>query len=337
MRVDEASRRGGKSKGIVFLLVWMLCLFHVNSRAQSAESEGCIYPVPQRDAAYWQKEAAVAKDKGLLWRLEKDGRTSWLLGTLHINRPQTAMLGPRIMQAILSSDVLAVELNISEAGVLQKLLKSTAEPLPKISPSTTLAVQEVLKKACHPQVNQLDVIGKNMLIPSLLLSYAKSLGLYAEYGVDLLLMGMAQAMKKPIHSLESVDVQAQVLRLIASAPDFEQSLKEHFQSIDSGQTKRLFDRFYDVWLRGDAAENAQYPMWCDCRENEEEKELFKRINDDRNPGLATEILRLHDQGKRVFAAVGMAHTSGPLAVQTLLAQAGFVVTFIPINNQKSGQ
>jgi hypothetical protein len=132
MRVDEASRRGGKSKGIVFLLVWMLCLFHVNSRAQSAESEGCIYPVPQRDAAYWQKEAAVAKDKGLLWRLEKDGRTSWLLGTLHINRPQTAMLGPRIMQAILSSDVLAVELNISEAGVLQKLLKSTAEPLPKI-------------------------------------------------------------------------------------------------------------------------------------------------------------------------------------------------------------
>jgi uncharacterized protein YbaP (TraB family) len=181
------------------------------------------------------------------------------------------------------------------------------------------------------------VIGKNMLIPSLLLSYAKSLGLYAEYGVDLLLMGMAQAMKKPIHSLESVDVQAQVLRLIASAPDFEQSLKEHFQSIDSGQTKRLFDRFYDVWLRGDAAENAQYPMWCDCRENEEEKELFKRINDDRNPGLATEILRLHDQGKRVFAAVGMAHTSGPLAVQTLLAQAGFVVTFIPINNQKSGQ
>ena len=34
----------------------------------------------------WAAAAQRATDHGLLWRIEKDGRTSWLYGTIHVAR-----------------------------------------------------------------------------------------------------------------------------------------------------------------------------------------------------------------------------------------------------------
>ena len=36
-----------------------------------------------------------ARDRGFLWKLEKDGRTSWLYGTVHVARLEWAFPGPR--------------------------------------------------------------------------------------------------------------------------------------------------------------------------------------------------------------------------------------------------
>ena len=47
--------------------------------------------------------------------------------------------------------------------------------------------------------------------------------------------------------------------------------------------------------------------------------------DDRNPGLADGIDRLHREGRRVFAAVGALHMAGPRGLLRLLAARGFTV------------
>jgi hypothetical protein len=57
-----------------------------------------------------------------------------------------------------------------------------------------------------------------------------------------------------------------------------------------------------------------------------ERRALQRLLDDRNPGLAEGIARLHDQGQRVFGAVGALHMVGPTGLPALLAARGFRVT-----------
>ena len=68
-----------------------------------------------------------------------------------------------------------------------------------------------------------------------------------------------------------------------------------------------------------------YPRWCECAHDEAERALLRRLNDERNPHLARAIAELHLRGRRVFAAVGALHMTGPQALPRLLQAQGFSV------------
>ena len=76
---------------------------------------------------------------------------------------------------------------------------------------------------------------------------------------------------------------------------------------------------------GRLEELENYESWCDCAQSDEDRVFLRRLIDDRNPQLADHIAAEHHKGRRVFAAVGALHMTGPLALPTLLAKAGFTV------------
>ena len=55
------------------------------------------------------------------------------------------------------------------------------------------------------------------------------------------------------------------------------------------------------------------------------RQLLKRLLDDRNPGLADSVDRLHAQGRPVLAAVGALHMPGPGGLVALLEKKGYAV------------
>lgn len=311
-------------------LKWVALVFGVLTALSAAQAQNCKHPLPLFDVAHWQKEAKTAQDKGLLWRLEKDGRTSWLLGTVHVNKPAEVMLGPRVTQTMRESDVLAVELDVLNTATVAQLMDRVKSDMPPLPPATRLAVQNVLAEGCHPAAGNPESIGKTLLMPALALSHLRSHGLYAEYGVDVFMLGMAQGMKKPVHSLETPDVQAKVMTLMQEGPSYEAKVMETITAISSGKTGKLVVRMHDTWLKGDLDGLQNYAQWCDCMTTEEDQGFMHALNDVRNPGLAQGIAQLHDKGQSVFAAIGMLHLTGPKAVQTLLTQAGFQVTYMPL-------
>ena len=63
--------------------------------------------------------------------------------------------------------------------------------------------------------------------------------------------------------------------------------------------------------------------------DEEARAFLRRLNDDRNPGLADRIDALHGAGKRVFAAVGALHMTGAKGLPGLMAQRGYIVERLP--------
>ena len=54
----------------------------------------------------------TAKDHGFLWRVTKDGRSSYLYGTIHAARAEWMYPGPVTLDALQRSDTLALELDV---------------------------------------------------------------------------------------------------------------------------------------------------------------------------------------------------------------------------------
>jgi uncharacterized protein YbaP (TraB family) len=80
-----------------------------------------------------------------------------------------------------------------------------------------------------------------------------------------------------------------------------------------------------AWEGGDLHSLSTYETWCECATSDEDRAFMRRLNDGRNPALADGIAAQHRAGRRVFAAVGALHMTGPAGLPLLLAQRGFRV------------
>lgn len=90
-------------------------------------------PVPtQEQMAEMRKNA---KDRGFLWRITKNGKTSHLYGSIHLSKIDWRVPGTAIMQAVRQSDALAFELNLQDPEA-QSVLKAqhTNPPTFELSP-----------------------------------------------------------------------------------------------------------------------------------------------------------------------------------------------------------
>jgi uncharacterized protein YbaP (TraB family) len=70
---------------------------------------------------------------------------------------------------------------------------------------------------------------------------------------------------------------------------------------------------------------SHFNEWCECLDTEIEREMMKRLLDDRNPNLAEHIDAIHKSGKTVFAAVGSLHMFGSIGLPALMQKRGYRV------------
>jgi uncharacterized protein len=74
-------------------------------------------PAPLTPAAV-EQGLRSAVDRGLLWRISKGGRSSWLYGTLHVGRQPWMFPGPQVREALQSADRVALELDLLDPAVM---------------------------------------------------------------------------------------------------------------------------------------------------------------------------------------------------------------------------
>jgi len=284
--------------------------------APSACPPQAIAPTPQQ----LQAAHAQARDRGALWRIERDGRVSWLYGTLHLGKLEWAMPGPRIMRALLAVDAVALEIDVSDPGLMAQMAQASPPAVPQ-------ALQARLAKqvaaACVPAQ---ALAGLPPLLQVLTLSGldARWIGLDPAYGVEHVLAGFAAGRKLPVMALETAAMQMQAL--MPSRPDeAEQALETSLGQLESGLSRRVLARLGQAWADGDLETVASYETWCDCVTGEPDRAALRRLNDDRNPPMADRIAGLHNGGQRLFAAVGLLHMTGPQALPRLLTERGFTV------------
>lgn len=273
-------------------------------------------PTPQQ----LQAARAQARDRGALWRIERDGRVSWLYGTLHLGKLEWAMPGPQVTRALLAVDAVALEINVSDPDVVAQMTQAAPPAIP-VDLQARLAKQAAA--ACVP-ADALSAFPLLLQVLALSGLDARWVGLDPAYGVEHVLAGFATGRKLPLLELETAALQMQAL--VPAKPEEAQRVVEtSLEQLESGLTRRVLARLGQAWADGDLETVANYEAWCECVTDELDRAASRRVNDDRNPHMADRIAELHQGGQRLFAAIGLLHMTGPQAVPRLLAERGFAV------------
>jgi uncharacterized protein len=285
---------------------------------------GCPSAAEQPTAEMMQAAKLNARDHGFLWRISKDGRTSFLYGTMHVGKFDWAFPGPSVMQALRASDTVALELDMLDADMQNRLLTGMAtmhsSALPK---SLAERMRQQAEFACVPY----DAIAKlspEMQIDMLTLMVGRREGLDASYATDAVLAGIGHGANKNVVSLETPEAQLQLMQL----QDRQQTIalvQDSLEELESGRSRTMLIRIARVWADADYADMEHFDEWCECLNTGIEREMMRRLLDERNPNLADRIDALHSSGKRVFAAVGSLHMFGPIGLPTLMAERGYRV------------
>jgi hypothetical protein len=266
-------------------------------------------------AAAW---AAKAPDRGLLWRISRDGHSSYLFGSLHLGKADWAYPGPALRAAWAATEVLAVELDPADVGAVLAAMPRT-EALP---PPLVRRLDEQARSACLPP-GALSALPAMLQLSTLTLMEARRDGFDAGFGQDLMLLAWAKGESRPVQSLETVQEQLQALE--PSAEELPEVVTSTLRQLRNGQVRPPLRKLAATWSRGDLATLARYESWCACVDSPSERAWMKRVNDDRNGPLAERIAALHGAGQRLLVAVGALHMSGPRALPRLLADQGFTV------------
>ena len=264
-----------------------------------------------------------ADDNGVLWKATKDGRSVYLYGTIHVAKLAWAFPGPNTRAALLASDVLALELDLTDPDIAAKLQKSVlrradAPPLPE---ALQRRLQAQMDAACVT-AEQLAPLRPEMQAVSLELLEGRQVGLYADYGIDVILAGLGHAMKKPVRSLETPESQAGLL--VSDDPaETRRTVSDVLDELESGKGPGMLERLASDWHHGDLADLETYASWCGCLETAEQKAAFVKLVDERNPPMADKVVKWHAEGKSLFVAVGTLHLLGRMGLPELLKARGF--------------
>jgi uncharacterized protein YbaP (TraB family) len=265
-----------------------------------------------------------ARDHGFLWRITQGDHASYLYGTIHVTRYEWMFPGPSVREALDDSDTLALELDVLDPKVQQRLASAMAASAGIALP---LSLQDRLRRRieaeCVAPVT-LARLSPELQLATLTLLAARRDGLDPAYSVDLMLAGYARSAAKTVVSLESPESQLKALHATDRAGTLD-LVQRALDDLDAGRTRPLMRRVASIWAAGDHAELARYDEWCECRRTPAEAQAMKRLLDDRNPLLAERIDALHRDGRRVFAAVGSLHMVGPGGLPALLRQRGYKV------------
>jgi uncharacterized protein YbaP (TraB family) len=314
-------RRWQLSIGVAF---WCVSRVAGAADAASAPSGPAACPPVAQPPTAEQVQAAQrdARDRGLLWRITKQGRSSYLFGTLHLGRMPWIFPGPRLRQALANTDTLALEIDLTDPALLQNPPAAATAPMP-LTDALRARLSQQIAAACVPEA-ALQKLNPLMQAITLTVLTARWEGLDAGFAQEIVLATTARVQKRPIVSLESA--QAQLGLLLPSDPgEAQRLLDQALDQLEKGRARPLLRRLAEAWAEGRLHEIENYAQWCECADTPQDRAFLRRLNDDRNAPMADRIDALHRDGKRVLVAVGALHMTGDQGLPRLMMARGYTV------------
>lgn len=279
-------------------------------------AQGSAEPIAAADP--WANESTKGEPLAnpLFWSIEKDGTTSYLLGTMHIGI-DPGRLPPLVMQKLDASKSFAMETNLADASKLDVLRRDGTTLRQELGDEYWKKLEDALGVA-----DAARMLGFKPMIPATLLSKR---GLPETAAMDGVLHGRALNQNKPIVFLESIEHQATVLQKWMNA----QALKDMLDDVPGLEART--NEMLAAYIAGDgdkllSVADSERARWKE--RGRAEKEYDEQMEDllyKRNASWIAPIEKLHADGGG-FIAVGALHAIGPKSVLEHLEKKAYKVT-----------
>jgi len=270
-------------------------------------------------------QAVVAQEKSLFWRVSRDQKSIFLLGSIHYLRRENYPLNPAILNAldISKSLVLEVDLNSVSTESAQHMTLEKAIYRDGTTLAQNISAETYQLAARRASELGLDMRVLNSMKPwfaalTMVAIKLQRLGLDPKLGVDRHLAERAKNSGKPTAGLETLEFQ---LSLFDQLSEREQELMLRQTVEELERLDRDINDIVNSWLKGDGERMASLLLAGMV----EYPELYQKILVERNRRWVGEIERLVQQGSGAMVVVGAAHLLGKDSVVEILKQKGYSV------------
>lgn len=272
--------------------------------------------------------------EGFLWKVQKDNKIVYLLGSIHVGDVNLYPLRDEINDAFDQSEVLVTEIDLSKEygeeleDELVKLIYYTDKTLLKdhVSPATYAKIAKFANEV-ELDMDEVDVMQVwfiNYLISTYYNSYGSQLDAF--YGIDLHFTFKAYNKGIANWELESVMDQYKMLQGFSPALQEEMLVAElnAFYNDDEGNEDVFTEKeLMQMWKDGNIAQLEQL-----VHETKSfSQEYYNGLVKNRNIGMVKKIEQyLNSDNEKVFFVIaGALHMVGPDGIVTLLEQQGYTV------------
>jgi uncharacterized protein YbaP (TraB family) len=276
---------------------------------------------PLAAAASLALAGGAAQAEPALWVVKGPHATVYLFGSVHMLKPNTTWMTPKIKQAFESSSKLTLEIaDVDNAAAMAPLVQQlgfdAAHPLSSKLDAATEAKLEAADAALGLPPKQVDTMRPWLAGLTLTLVPIIQKGYDPSAGVDRDLKHEADARHEPVDGFETAEQQ---LRLFADLPE-EHQIGFLRQALDDyADTIGKVDELARAWEAGDVKTISDL-VGEDMKK--EDPGLYDLVMVKRNQAFADQIAeRLKGDGVS-FVAVGAGHLAGPDSVQAFLAKKG---------------
>ena len=268
--------------------------------------------------------AAAIKDVDpALWIVKDEDTTIYLFGSVHILKPGLGWFDDGVKAAFETSDQLMLELvepPVAEAQALfgKLAMDQQGKTLRSKMNDADRAVYETAMGKLGLPAAALDPFDPWAAAITISLLAIQKTGFDPNSGVEKQLTAAANATKKPIAGLETMEFQ---LGVFDTLPESEQIafLVETAKQIDDAGAN--MDKMVDMWAAPDPEGLGRL-----MNEGLTSRTLYDALLTKRNANWAKWIAARMDKPGVTFMAVGAGHLAGPTSVQTLLPAYGLTAT-----------
>ena len=285
-------------------------------------------PMAKAQAQVWPPppQADVAANPAL-WRVKGAHGTVYLMGSVHIMKPNVKWESDKVLEALAASDVLYLEIaNLDDQAAAAPLAMQfgvdTAHPLStKISKDDLALLEAAAKGAGLPGEQMFEPMRPWLVSMTLSVVPMLKAGYQPTSGIDLKLLAEAKAEQKPVKGFETMLEQ---MHIMADVPEAEQVKMLHKDLTELDQSTAEMNDIVVAWEHGDVEtigkiDNDELAM--------KYPDEYKRLVVERNQRWVTTLEGLLKDPATgpVFVAVGAAHLAGPDSVIRLLEKDGWKV------------
>jgi uncharacterized protein YbaP (TraB family) len=275
-------------------------------------------------------DAQTSDRRGFLWEVRKGKQVAWLMGTIHVGRPEFYPLPVSRLAQVQRADAIVLEADISDTSrsiAATQKYAVYAEGVPgletRLTPELRQRIEAVLAR------NQLDLAPMMRMKPWMLanvlaLFEAAQAGYVPGLSVESYLLRVAKTDSKPILEFEGIEQQ---FELFEKAPWATQIafLEEALKAVESRNARRELNRIVQAWETADRVSLERLLAEMSAQSSVGSRFTVDTILLGRHPQMVRKIETMMAGGKTYVFAVGALHLVGPQGLVELLRARGYTL------------